>query len=255
MADATHPDLRGAPVLITGGGSGIGAALVEGFARQGARVAFVDVIDAGAFAADVTARTGAEVLFLACDVTDTPALGAAMDRAEAAHGPLRVLVSCAANDTRMEALDVTEAQWDESLALNLKAYFFAAQRAARGMAAQGGGTIVNFTSLSYLIGFTGIAPYVAANAGITGLTRALAREWGPLGVRVNAVAPGWVMTERQRRLWVTEDALAAFVARQCIPRPVEPEDVVGPVLFLASEASAMVAGQVLVVDGGIAATG
>jgi NAD(P)-dependent dehydrogenase (short-subunit alcohol dehydrogenase family) len=255
MADATHPDLRGAPVFVTGGGSGIGAALAEGFARQGARVAFADIIDAEGFAADLAARTGAEVLFLRCDVTDTAALGAAMDRAEAAQGPLRVLVSCAANDTRMTALDVTEAQWDESLALNLKAYFFAAQRAAKGMAAQGGGAIVNFTSLSYLIGVTNLAPYVAANAGITGLTRALAREWGPLGVRVNAVAPGWVMTERQRRLWVTEDSLAAFVARQCIPRALQPEDIVGPVLFLASEASAMVAGQVLVVDGGIAATG
>jgi NAD(P)-dependent dehydrogenase (short-subunit alcohol dehydrogenase family) len=253
--DATFPDLRGAPVFVTGGGSGIGAALVEGFARQGARVAFADVLDAGSFAADVAGRTGAEVLFLRCDVTDTAALGAAMDRAGEAQGPLRVLVSCAADDTRMEALDVTEAQWDWSLGLNLKPYFFAAQHAAKGMAARGGGTIVNFTSLSYLVGVTNLAPYVAANAGITGLTRALAREWGPLGVRVNAIAPGWVMTERQKRLWVTEEGLAAFVARQCIPRPVQPEDIVGPVLFLASEASAMVAGQVLVVDGGIAATG
>jgi NAD(P)-dependent dehydrogenase (short-subunit alcohol dehydrogenase family) len=155
----------------------------------------------------------------------------------------------------MAALEVTEAQWDASLALNLKPYFFAAQAAGRSMARSGGGAIVNFTSLSYIVGSVGLAPYVAANAGITGLTRALAREWGPLGVRVNAVAPGWVMTERQRRLWVTEEALDAFVARQCIPRPVLPKDIVGPVLFLASAASAMVAGQVLVVDGGIAATG
>lgn len=252
---ATFPDLGGAPVLVTGGGSGIGAAVVEGFARQGARVAVLDVIDAAPFAAEVSARTGSEVLALRCDVTDTAALGAAVAEAEAAHGPLRVLVSGAADDTRMEALEVTEAEWDRSLALNLKPYFFAAQAAGRSMARSGGGAIVNFTSLSYIIGSVGLAPYVAANAGITGLTRALAREWGPKGVRVNAVAPGWVMTERQRRLWVTEEALDAFVARQCIPRPVEPEDIVGPVLFLASGASAMVTGQVLVVDGGIAATG
>jgi NAD(P)-dependent dehydrogenase (short-subunit alcohol dehydrogenase family) len=249
MAATTFPDLRDAAVFITGGGSGIGAALTEGFAAQGARVAFVGRTDRTAFAAEVAARTGARVFYLPCDVTDVAALEAAMDRAVAAHGPLRVLVSNAADDARMPSLEVTEAFWDASQAVNLRAYFFAARKAASLMAA--GGTIVNFSSISWMMADSGYAPYITANAGIAGLTRTLAREWGPRGIRVNAIAPGWVLTDKQREMWVTPEGLAAHIARQCLKVEIAPEDVVAPTLFLASDASRVVTGQVLVVDGGV----
>jgi NAD(P)-dependent dehydrogenase (short-subunit alcohol dehydrogenase family) len=252
---ARFPDLEGASVFVTGGGSGIGAALTEGFAAQGARVAFVGRRDAGAFAADVAGRTGAEVLYIPCDVTDVAALRAAVARASDAHGPVRVLVSNAANDDRHGTLDVTEGYWDANQAVNLKAYFFAAQAAIPGMVAQGRGAIVNFSSISYMMGLGDYPSYASANAGITGLTRGLAREWGRKGIRANAIAPGWVLTERQKELWVTEEGLRAHLARQCLPEALQPSDIVGGTLFLSSDASRMVTGQVLVIDGGVVTTG
>jgi galactose dehydrogenase len=250
----TFPDLRAASVFITGGGNGIGAALTEGFLQQGARVAFVGRSDASAFVAEMETKHGQSPLFLPCDITDTPALRQAIDTAAAAHGPLDVLVNNAANDTRMTALDITEAQWDASQAINLKAYFFAAQSAARQMQGRGG-AIVNFSSISYMMGMAGLAPYIAANAGIMGLTRSLAREWGPHGIRVNALAPGWVMTPRQRDLWVTPDSLATHLDKQCLKEELLPEDIVAPTLFLASRAARMMTGQTIAVDGGVVGTG
>ena len=252
---ATFPDLAEASVFITGGGSGIGAALTDGFLAQGARVAFVGRSDAQDFVAAMTARHGRAPLFIRCDITDIPALRAAMERAATAQGPIRVLVNNAADDTRMTADTVTEAQWDASQAVNLKAYFFACQTAARQMRAAKGGAIVNFSSISYMMGLASLAPYTAANAGIMGLTRSLAREWGPDGIRVNALAPGWVLTERQKRLWVTPEALAAHLDRQCLKTPLAPEDMVPPTLFLASTASRAITGQMLAVDGGVVGTG
>ena len=255
MDGARYPDLDGASVFVTGGGSGIGAALVEGFSAQGARVALVDLQDSAAFAAGVARRTGAPVLFLPCDITDTSALEAAMDRAAEAHGPIRVLVNNAADDTRRAALDTTEAQWDASMAVNLRAQFLAARKAAPGMIAAGGGAVVNLTSISYMMGQGGYPAYVSAKAGITGLTRGLAREWGPQGIRVNALAPGWVLTDRQRALWVTPESLKAHIDRQCLKVEIRPEDMVGPALFLASGESRVMTGQVLVVDAGVVVTG
>lgn len=250
----TFPDLRGASVFITGGGNGIGAALTEGFLQQGAKVAFVGRSDATAFANEMEAKHGTRPLFIPCDITDTAALRQAIDTAAAAHGPLDVLVNNAANDTRMVALDITEAQWDASQAVNLRAYFFAAQAAARQMQGRGG-AIVNFSSISYMMGMAGLAPYIAANAGIMGLTRSLAREWGPHGIRVNALAPGWVLTERQRNLWVTPDSLAAHIDKQCLKEEILPADIVAPTLFLASRAARMMTGQTIAVDGGVVGTG
>lgn len=255
MEGARYPDLEGASVLVTGGGSGIGAALVEGFAAQGSRVALLDLRDSAGLAAAVAERTGAPVLAIACDITDTPSLEAAMDRAARAHGPVRVLVNNAADDTRRAALETTEAQWDAGMAVNLRAQFLAARRAAPGMIAAGGGAIVNLTSISYMMGQGGYPAYVSAKAGITGLTRGLAREWGPHGIRVNALAPGWVLTDRQRELWVTPESLAAHVARQCLKLEIVPQDMVGPALFLASRESRVVTGQVLVADAGVVVTG
>jgi NAD(P)-dependent dehydrogenase (short-subunit alcohol dehydrogenase family) len=250
----TFPDLRAASVFITGGGNGIGAALTEGFLLQGAHVAFVGRSDATAFVADMAAKHGVTPLFIPCDITDTPALQQAIDIAAAAHGPLDVLVNNAANDTRLVALDITEGEWDASQAVNLKAYFFAAQAAARQMQGRGG-AIVNFSSISYMMGMAGIAPYIAANAGIMGLTRSLAREWGPQGIRVNALAPGWVLTERQRNLWVTPESLAAHIDKQCLKEEILPADIVAPTLFLASKAARMMTGQTIAVDGGVVGTG
>ena len=252
---ATFHDLKGASVFITGGGSGIGAALTEGFAAQGARVAFVGRSDASALATAIGRTHGVTPLFIPCDITDTAALQQAIDTAAHAHGPLDVLVNNAANDTRMVALDITESEWDASQAVNLRAYFFAAQAAARQMMAKGGGAIVNFSSISYMMGMAGLAPYIAANAGIMGLTRSLAREWGPHGIRVNALAPGWVLTERQRKLWVTPESLAAHIDKQCLKEEILPQDIVGPTLFLASAVSRMMTGQTIAVDGGVVGTG
>ena len=253
---ATFPDLAGASVFITGGGSGIGAALTAGFLAQGARVAFVGRSDAAPFVARMAESHGHAPLFIRCDITDTAALQAALEQAAAAHGPLRVLVNNAADDTRMSADTLTEDQWDASQAVNLKAYFFACQAAARQMREAGaGGAIVNYSSISYMMGLANLAPYTAANAAIMGLTRSLAREWGPVGIRVNALAPGWVLTERQLRLWVTPEALAAHLDRQCLKTTLAPEDMVEPTLFLASTASRAITGQMLAVDGGVVGTG
>ncbi len=252
---AQFPDLRDRSVFITGGGSGIGAALTEGFLRQGAHVAFVQRSDGTAFCDAMAAATGRRPLFLPCDITDTGALRAAADRAAAVHGPVRVLVNNAANDQRHATLDVTEAYWDQAMAVNLRSYFFAAQAVIPGMRAAGGGAIINFSSISYIMGQAGYPAYTTANSGINGLTRSLAREFGPDRIRVNALAPGWVLTEKQRELWATPEALAGHLARQCLPDALDPADIVGGCLFLASDISRAMTGQALVIDGGVVVTG
>ncbi len=249
------PDLRGASVFITGGGSGIGAAITQAFLMQGARVAFCQRSDASAFCDQMQAETGARPLYLPCDITDLDALKSALHQAATAHGPITVLVNNAANDARHDTLAVDSAFWDWSIAVNLKAYFFAAQTVIPMMKAAGGGAIVNFSSISYMMATVGYAIYIAANAGINGLTRTLAREFGPDLIRVNALAPGWVLTQKQKDLWVTPEGLAGHLARQCIPQPLAPEDITGGVLFLASKASKMMTGQTLVIDGGVVVTG
>lgn len=255
MPHARYPDLSGRSVFITGGGSGIGAALTDGFLSQGARVAFVQRRDATAFADEMEARHGTRPLFLPCDIADTAALEAAMDTAAEAHGPITVLVNNAANDQRHRTEDVDPETWERLMAVNLRAYFFACRKAALSMRGAGGGTIVNFSSISYMMGNAGYPVYVTANAGITGMTRALAREFGPDDIRVNALAPGWVLTERQIEMWATPEDLAAHMDRQCLKRHLAPEDMVDPVLFLASAASTMMTGQCMVVDGGVVVTG
>jgi len=252
---ATYPDLSGASVFITGGGSGIGADLTEGFLRQGARVAFVQRSDASAFVDEMEAATGNRPLFLPCDITDIAALRRCIDQAAEAHGPVTVLVNNAANDKRHSTEEVTEEFWDWSQSINLKAYFFACQAAMAGMKAAGGGAIINFSSISYMMGNAGYPSYTAANGAITAMTRSLAREFGPDRIRVNALAPGWVLTQKQKDLWVTPEALAGHLDRQCLKDTLGPEDIVGGALFLASNASKMMTGQVLVIDGGAVTTG
>lgn len=252
---AIFPDLKGASVFITGGGSGIGAALTEGFLRQGAKVAFCQRSDATAFCARMEAETGNRPLFLPCDITDMAALKATLEAAAAAHGPVTVLVNNAANDQRHTTLDTDEAFFDWSIAINLKSYFFAAKAVIPGMRQAGGGSIINFSSISYMMGNVGYPVYTTANSGINGMTRSMAREFGPDRIRVNALAPGWVLTQKQKDKWVTPEGLAAHLDRQCLKDPLEPEDIVGGCLFLASRASRAMTGQALVIDGGVVVTG
>jgi NAD(P)-dependent dehydrogenase (short-subunit alcohol dehydrogenase family) len=249
---ARFPDLEGASVLITGGGGGIGAALTEGFARQGSQVAFMDIADATsvALADRIEQATGRRPLYLNADLRDLEALRAACAEAAEAHGPVTVLINNAAFDQRHAVEDVTEEFWDDNQAINLRPHFFTAQAVAPGMREAGHGSIINFTSTSFLINHPDMPSYTAAKAGIIGLTKGLAGKLGPHGIRVNAIAPGWVMTDRQRELWVTEEALSAHIGKQCIREAMQPEDMVGPCLFLASDASRMLTAQTLIVDGG-----
>lgn len=248
-------DLKERHVFITGGGSGIGAALTEGFLRQGAKVSFVQRSDADSFAGEMETKTGRRPLFLRCDITDVEALRAAMTRAQEELGDIAVLVNNAANDMRHKLGDYSPEDWDRNHAVNLRPYFFTAQFVAPFMAKNGGGAIVNYSSASYLMGNDGYPAYVAANAAITGLTRALARELGPENIRVNALVPGWVLTQKQLDKWATPADLRDHMDKQCLKEHLAPEDMVGGTLFLASKASKMMTGQVLVIDGGVVVTG
>ncbi len=246
----SFPDLKGQSVFITGGGAGIGAALTEGFLRQGAKVAFCQRSDGSAFCDAMEQATGNRPLFLPCDIAVTDQLQLTLSTAAKINGPITVLVNNAANDRRHDTLTTDEALWDWSMAVNLRSYFFACQSVIPGMKAAGGGSIINFSSISFMMADAGYASYITANAGIVGLTRTLAREFGPDRIRVNAVAPGWVLTEKQKELWVTPEGLANHLSRQCIPDPIQPDDVTGAVLFLASASSRMMTSQTLILDGG-----
>lgn len=252
---ASYSDLKDASVFITGGGSGIGAALTEGFLMQGAKVAFVQRSDASGFADEMADKHGNRPHYMQCDITDLDRLRACIDEASERHGPVRKLVNNAANDQRHATLDVDEEFYDWSMAINLKAYFFACQAALPGMQAGGGGAIVNFSSISYMMGNAGYPIYIAANGAITAMTRSLAREFGPDKIRVNALAPGWVLTQKQKDMWATPEGLEDHLSRQCLKEHLEPSDVVGGVLFLASDASKMMTSQALVIDGGVVVTG
>lgn len=253
----THPvtfhDLNGASVYITGGGSGVGAALTDGFMAQGANVAFIGRSDASGFVEEMRDKHGRAPLFMQGDMTDTELLHATMAKAAEAHGPLNVLVNNAANDQRHTLEETTTEFWDWMIEVNLKAYYFACQEAARQM--KDGGAIINFSSISYMMGNAGYPIYTTSNAGITGMTRSLARELGPRKIRVNALAPGWVLTQKQLDKWATPEDLAAHLDRQCLKEHLKPEDMIAPTLFLASSASHAMTGQCMAVDGGVVVSG
>lgn len=255
MTTPTYPDLKHSSIYVTGGGSGIGAALTDGFLAQGAQVAFIGRRDCTEFCDAMEAKHGHRPLFLQGDVTDTDRLQETIKQATETHGPIKALISNAANDQRQKLEDYSPEDWDANQAINLKAYYFATQAVAPIMRKNGGGSIINFSSISYMMGNAGYSAYVAANAGITGMTRAHARELGSDGIRVNALAPGWVLTQKQLDMWATPEDLAAHLKRQCLPRHLDPKDIVNPALFLASEASAMMTAQCIVVDGGTVFTG
>jgi NAD(P)-dependent dehydrogenase (short-subunit alcohol dehydrogenase family) len=248
---AIYPDLEGKSVLITGGASGIGASIVRGFARQKAKVGFLDIArePATRLVEELTA-TGATVYFEHCDLTDIPALRSAIARIRANIGPVSVLVNNAAHDERHATETVTPEYWDDRIAVNLKHQFFAAQAVLPDMKEAKEGVIINFGSVSWMIGQGGMAAYTASKSGILGLTRSLARDFGSFNIRVNAIAPGWIMTERQLEKWVTPEGEAEILKSQCLKRKLYPDDISRVVVFLASEEASACTNQQYVVDGG-----
>ncbi|HEY4958820.1 MAG TPA: SDR family oxidoreductase [Caldimonas sp.] len=250
-AFAHYPSLAGRAVLITGGATGIGATLVEQFAAQGARVAFID-IERDAAEALVATLAGAAhpPFFVAADLTDIAALDAAIAAARRQLGPITVLLNNAANDQRHAIETVTSASWDAGIAVNLKHQFFAARNVATDMKAAGGGSIVNFGSISWKLKQGGMPVYTTAKAAVQGLTRSLARDFGPFNIRVNTLVPGWVMTDRQIRLWLDDKGRADIARGQCLSQPLLPLHIAHMALFLAADDSAMCTAQDFVVDAG-----
>lgn len=249
---ATYPSLHARSVFISGGGSGIGASLVEHFAQQGARVGFIDIADdPSQRLCEQLVRQGLpRPMFEHCDVTDIEALQQSIGRIAAACGDIDVLVNNAANDERHTLADLTPSRWQQLMDVNLRHHAFAAQAVFEGMRRKGAGSIINLSSVTWLKGTTGLPAYVAAKAAIVGLTKALAREFGPDGIRVNAVLPGWVMTERQVTRWLTPEAEARLLQNQCLKEKLNPADVARMVLFLAADDSRLISAQSFLVDGG-----
>lgn len=248
---AIYPDLAGKSVLVTGGGSGIGAAIVEKFAEQGAKVGFIDIAAGPSQALAARLITGGrQVRFEQADLTDIAALRRAVAAIRAAHGPISVLINNAAHDERHATEAVTPEYWDDRFAVNLKHQFFAAQAVLDDMKTAGGGAIINFGSTSWMIGQGGMAAYTAAKSAILGLTRSLARDFGPHNIRVNSIAPGWIMTERQIEKWLTPEGEQTLMERQCLKRRLVPDDIAKFTVFLASDEAGACTNQQYIVDGG-----
>ncbi|MDE1992548.1 MAG: SDR family oxidoreductase [Rhizobiaceae bacterium] len=249
---AIYPSLKGKSVFITGGGSGIGESLVRHFCAQGSHVAFVDIAEDASrrLVAEIEAAGDRPPLFIACDLRNIETLKDAIAEAVAAHGPIQVLCNNAGSDDRHQTEDVTVAYWDDRMAVNLRHQFFAAQSVRPYMKALGGGSIINFGSITWMVGDPDCPAYVTAKAAVYGMTRALAREFGPERIRVNCMVPGWVMTERQMRLWLTPAGERQIEERQCLPDRLQPSDIARMALFLAADDSAMCTSQQFIVDGG-----
>jgi NAD(P)-dependent dehydrogenase (short-subunit alcohol dehydrogenase family) len=252
---ANYPSLAGKRVFVTGGGSGIGEAIVAAFVAQGAAVAFVDiVVDASealvARLAGALQPWQAAPVFRYCDITDIAALQQVMAALAAQLGDFDVIVNNAANDQRHQIGDVGVGYYDERIAINQRPMFFTVQAALEGMKRRGGGSIINFSSMSFHAKNPGYPIYAATKAAVTGLTRCLARDLGPHNIRVNTVTPGWVMTQRQIDLWLDEAGEAEIRRAQCLPGKLMSEDVAAMVLFLAADDSKMCTAQDFVVDAG-----
>jgi NAD(P)-dependent dehydrogenase (short-subunit alcohol dehydrogenase family) len=243
---AIYPSLKGRSAFVSGGGSGIGASIVEHLAAQGAKVAFVDINEPAS--KEVAAKTGA--LFLKCDIRDTKAYQAALAEVAGKQGAITVLVNNAAHDERHKLEDVTPEFWDDRIAVNLRHAFFAIQAVVPGMRKAGGGSIVNFSSVSYHTMTANLAVYQAAKAATIGMTRGLARDLGGDKIRLNSITPGWIMTQRQIEKWLTPEAEADLMKAQVLKEKVYPPDIARMVLFLAADDSRLISAQNFVVDGG-----
>ncbi|MCX7383631.1 MAG: SDR family NAD(P)-dependent oxidoreductase [Alphaproteobacteria bacterium] len=250
--DAIYPSLRDKVVFVSGGATGIGASHVAHFAAQGAQVAFVDIQDAPAqaLAEAIAAKGQKKPLFIHCDLRDIAAYQAAIALAAVTFGTINVLVNNAAHDERHDWKTVTVEYWEDRLAVNLRHQFFAIQAAAPFMQKNGGGSIINFGSISWHLAMGGMPAYTTAKAGIEGLTRSFAKDLGPDNIRVNCLIPGWILTERQKTLWLTPEAEASTLAAQCLKRMLVPDDVARMVLWLAADDSRMCTSQLFTVDGG-----
>ena len=244
---ARYPSLQGQGVFITGGATGIGAALVRAFNEQGARVTFAD-INAQAGSA-LEAELGGAAQFVLFDLTDTLALQRAITDADN-RSSLSVLINNAANDMRHSPDETSPEQWRECMAINLDAAFFAARACAPLMAGHGGGSIINFSSINALLGPSNMPGYVTAKAGLIGMTKALAKDYGERLVRVNAILPGWVVTARQLQTWLTPEEESSWMEQVALPKRLLPENVARLALFLAASDSDMITGQSFTIDGG-----
>jgi len=248
---ARYPSLAGRAVLITGGATGIGASFVEHFARQGACVAFLDIDDAGAQAL-IGALGDVEhtPVYLRCDVTDLDELQGAIVKARESIGPIGVLVNNAANDARHAFGKTTPADFERNIAVNLRHQYFATQAVANDMRALGGGSVICLGSTGWMIKNAGYPMYAMAKSAVHGLVNGLARELGRDRIRINALVPGWVITEKQKRLWLDDEGEAQIARAQCLPGHLQPEDLARMALFLAADDSRMCTGQDFIVDGG-----
>ncbi|MEM0987072.1 MAG: SDR family oxidoreductase [Pseudomonadota bacterium] len=248
LAGATYPDLSGAGVFITGGATGIGAAMVRAFHEQNARVAFNDIDTAAGDS--LAAALGNDCTFLPADASDPSALQASVRDAEALTGGLTVLINNVADDRRETPEDISPDGWRQNLAINLDPVIFASQAALPAMVSRKAGRIVNFSSLNAYLGPADLPTYTAAKAAILGLTKSLARHYGPSGIAVNAIVPGWVVTDKQRQLWLTPEAEAQWKDQCALKADLLPEHVASLALFLASDASRMITGQAYTIDAG-----
>ena len=248
---AIYPSLKGRTVLVTGGGSGIGAAIVEHFAAQGSKVGVLDIKkkESEALAARLR-RKRQKVHFEHCDLTDIGALKRAIANVRRALGPITILVNNAAHDERHTLEEVTPEYFDDRMRVNLRHQFFAIQAVVPDMKKAKNGSIVNLGSTSWMVAFGGLPVYTAAKAGVLGMTRGLAHELGKHNIRINTFAPGWIMTERQKSLWVTPEALDQLMKDQCLQRTLTPADMARAILFFASDESSATTNQNFVFDGG-----
>ena len=248
---AVYSDLAGKVVLVTGGASGIGEAIVRRFAQQKSIVVFFDIkVEEGARLARELSSQGLRAHFLNVDLTDIAALRAGVADARKAHGPVNVLVNNAAHDERHSTEEMTPEYWDDRIAVNLKHQFFAVQAVLPDMKAANEGAIINFGSVSWIAGQGGMAAYTASKSGVLGLTRSLARDYGPYNIRVNAIAPGWIMTQRQIEKWLTPKGVEELMHRQCLKRKLVPDEIAKFTVFLASDEASACTSQQYIVDGG-----
>ncbi|WP_029077069.1 SDR family NAD(P)-dependent oxidoreductase [Kaistia adipata] len=247
---AIYPSLRDRTVLITGGGSGIGESIVRHFVAQGSKVGFLDInAEASEALVKGLSATGT-VHFEKCDLRDIAALRQAISNVREKLGPITILINNAAHDQRHKLEDVTPEYWDERYQVNIRHQFFAAQAVVEDMKAAGKGAIINMGSTSWMIGQGGMPAYTSAKSAVQGLTRGLARDLGPFNIRVCSVVPGWIMTQRQIDLWLTPEAEADLMNKQCLKRKLYPDDIAKPVLFFASDEASGCTNQSYIVDGG-----
>lgn len=249
LAPARYPDLADKVVLVTGGASGIGEWIVRAFAQQGSKVGFIDIAEEAGRKLEQELGSG-KAGFIRADITDVPMLKDAIGAVAQRFGVIDVLVNNAARDDREDTLAITQEFWDQQIAVNLRHQFFASQSVLEGMKSKGGGSIINLSSISWMTGQGGMAPYTACKSAVLGLTRSLARDFGAFNIRVNAVSPGWILTERQKRLWVKPDTEEKLFEAQCLKRWLMPAEIANFIVFLASSGASACTSQNFVVDGG-----